>query len=161
MQPHPRASSSHSSASERPSLVALLAGRRARSAQRGVTLIEVLIVLAIMAVIAGGAAFALFPALYKSRIEAAHLGTQTVRNAAKMYLEVDNPGGSCPTVETLVQSKKLEQGKTDDPWGTPYKIQCTDDDIRVVSCGRDKKEGSGDDIKDIFKKSDLEKLATQ
>jgi len=131
-----------------------------RRRSRGVTLVEVLIVLAIMALIAGGAAFALFPMLNKSRVESAVLGGQTIQKAAKIYLEIDNPGGACPTIEVLVTSKKMEAGKTDDPWGTPYKVMCTEDgDIRVISFGKDKKENTADDVKDNFKKSDIEKVA--
>lgn len=143
-----------------PRFQRLLSRSLARRRARGVTLVEVLIVLAIMALIAGGAAFALFPMLNKSRIESAVLGAQTIQKAAKLYLEVDNPGGNCPTIETLVTSKKMEAGKTDDPWGTPYKVLCTEDgDIRVISFGKDKKENSADDVKDNFKKSDIEKVA--
>lgn len=138
----------------------LVRAMRARRGRRGVTLVEVLIVLAIMALIAGGAVFALFPQLNKARVEAAVLGASTVKKAADVYLQIDNPGAGCPTLEDLVKAKKLEGGKTDDPWGTPYKISCGEDgEVRVISAGKDKKDGSADDIRDNFKKSDIEKVA--
>ena len=49
--------------------------------------------------------------------------------------KVDHPG-VCPTVEQLRAEKELSAAsKITDPWDTPYKIVCGDDDIYVVSFG--------------------------
>jgi general secretion pathway protein G len=46
-----------------------------------------------------------------------------------------------------VQDKQIDTAsKTDDPWGTAYKIACTEDEVTVSSSGPDKKEGTADDI---------------
>lgn len=130
-----------------------------RRARRGVTLVEVLIVVAIMAVIAGGATLLVFPAFKKAKVETAKVGAESVRQAAELYLNTDAEGGACPTVKTLVEAKKLDAKKTDDPWGSPYRITCEGDETRVISNGKDGKENTPDDVRDDFKKSDIERVA--
>jgi len=130
-----------------------------RRGKRGVTLVEVLIVLAIMALIAGSAVFLVFPQLAKARIDTAVLSAQTIKKAVELYKNIDGADG-CPTVDDLVNSRKLEKGKTNDPWGTPYKIECKEgDEIRVSSSGKDKKDGTPDDVKDDFTKADIERVS--
>lgn len=137
--------------------LATLSARRRKA--RGVTLVEVLIVLAIMALIAGSAVFLVFPQLAKAKIDTAVLSAQTIKKAAELYINIDG-ATNCPTVDDLVNAKKLEKGKTMDPWGSPYKIECKEgDEIRVISAGKDRKEGSADDVRDDFTKADIMKVA--
>ena len=96
---------------------------RRRRAARGVTLVEVLIVLAIMALIAGSAVFLVFPELAKAKISTTALSAATIKKAAELYINIDG-ASNCPTVDDLVNSRKLEKGKTNDSWGTPFKIEC-------------------------------------
>lgn len=134
--------------------------RARRRARRGVTLVEVLIVVAIMAVIAGGATLLVFPAFKKAKIEAAKVGAEAVRQAAELYLNTEAEGDACPTVKDLVQAKKLDEKKTDDPWGSPYRVACEEGgDLRVYSNGNDRKEGTPDDVRDDFKPSDIKRVA--
>jgi general secretion pathway protein G len=130
---------------------------RRLSKKRGVTLVEVLIVLAIMALISGSAVFLVFPALAKAKLDTAKLSAGVVKQAAQMYIEIDGSDG-CPTVDDLVNSRKLEKGKTADPWGTPFKIDCKED-LRVISAGKDKKEGTPDDVRDNSTKAELDAIA--
>lgn len=128
---------------------------RRLSKQRGVTLVEVLIVLAIMALIAGSAVFLVFPELAKAKVSTTVLSAQTIKKSVELYKNIDGADG-CPTVDDLVNAKKLEKGKTSDPWGTPFKIECKEgDEIRVISAGKDKKEGTQDDVRDDFTKADI------
>lgn len=133
------------------------ASRRVRS--RGVTLVEVLIVLSIMALISGAAVFMVFPRFREAQVKTAKLDGATIRKAAQIHIDIDGNTGSCPTVQDLVSSKKLEAGKTTDPWGKPYKIVCGDDDIRVVSSGRDGRENTPDDVPDNVSDKDIPKIA--
>ena len=132
---------------------------RRRRAARGVTLVEVLIVLAIMALIAGSAVFLVFPELAKAKISTTALSAATIKKAAELYINIDG-ASNCPTVDDLVNSRKLEKGKTNDSWGTPFKIECKEgDEIRVISAGKDKKDGTPDDVRDDFSKADIERVA--
>lgn len=127
-------------------------------AQRGVTLVEVLIVLAIMAIIAGGAVTLVFPRLKESRVKQAVLSAGVIKTAAQSYMHLDS-AGQCPSIKDLVDGKQIDKSKTDDPWGSQFKITCDGDDISVVSPGADRKEGTPDDVKDDFKDADIKRVA--
>ncbi len=121
--------------------------RMKRAASRGVTLIEILIVLAIVGLIAGGVAVVAVPKYQESQKNQAKIDARTIHPVAEKY-RVDHPGEQCPTVELLRDKKELSQAsKVTDPWDTPYKILCGDEDITVMSLGPDKKENTADDIR--------------
>lgn len=120
--------------------------RLRRAASRGVTLIEILIVLAIVGLIAGGVAVVAVPKYQESQKNQAKIDARTIHPVAEKY-KVDHPG-VCPTVEQLRAEKELSSAsKVTDPWDSPYKIVCGDDDIMVLSFGPDKKENTNDDIR--------------
>lgn len=114
---------------------------------RGVTLLEVLIVVAIIAMVAGGVAFFALPRFRESQIKTAETGARVIRQATQSW-QASNNETNCPTMSQLVQDKQLDPGaNTNDPWGQPYAITCTDGDVSVTSMGPDKKKGTKDDIK--------------
>ena len=120
--------------------------RARRAFRRGVTLIEILIVLAIVGLIAGGVAVVAVPKYQESQKNQAKIDARTIHPIAEKY-RVDHPG-VCPTVEQLRAEKELSAAsKITDPWDTPYKIVCSDEDIYVTSFGPDKKENTNDDIR--------------
>lgn len=117
-----------------------------RALSRGVTLIEILIVLAIVGLIAGGVAVVAVPKYQESQKNQAKIDARTIHPVAEKY-KVDHPG-VCPTVEQLRAEKELSAAsKVTDPWDSPYKIVCGDEDIMVLSFGPDKKENTNDDIR--------------
>ena len=117
-----------------------------RALSRGVTLIEILIVLAIVGLIAGGVAVVAVPKYQESQKNQAKIDARTIHPVAEKY-KVDHPG-VCPTVEQLRAEKELSSAsKITDPWDSPYKIVCADEDIMVLSFGPDKKENTNDDIR--------------
>ena len=122
-------------------------GRFRWARRRGVTLIEILIVLAIVGLIAGGVAVVAVPKYAEAQKKQAQTDARTIHPAAEKY-RVDHPGEQCPTVELLREKKELSQAsKITDPWDTPYKILCGDEDVAVMSFGPDKKENTADDIR--------------
>jgi general secretion pathway protein G len=135
------------------------AGTRAgRAAHRGVTLVEVLIVVAIMAVISGGVTLVAFPLYKKAKVDTGMVGCRTVKQAAELYQNLDGAADQCPTMQDLVRSKKLDGSKTDDPWNTAYRIDCSEGEIRVFSNGNDRKPGTPDDLKDNFTQADIKRV---
>jgi general secretion pathway protein G len=129
-----------------------------KAAQRGVTLVEVLIVLAIMAIIAGGATALVFPRLKESRVKQTVLSAGVIKTSAQSYMHLDSAGG-CPSVKDLIDAKQIDGKKTEDPWGTQFKISCDGDEITVTSAGADRKEGTPDDIKDDFRDADVKRVS--
>jgi general secretion pathway protein G len=119
--------------------------RLRQAALRGVTLVEVLIVVAIMAMLAGGVAFALLPKFGDTQNKVAAQGATEVRRMVQTY-QIDK-GGDCPSLAQLRKEGLMDKaGTTADPWGSPYQIRCDDNEIYVLSLGKDKKKGTPDDI---------------
>jgi general secretion pathway protein G len=125
---------------------ALLARVRRLRRARGVTLFEVLIVVAILAMVAGGVAVFALPRFQDSQKKTAEAGARTIRMAVQQWQAANNET-SCPTISQLIQDKQLDTGQnTNDPWGQAYSLNCTDDEVTVMSNGPDKKKGGKDDI---------------
>jgi general secretion pathway protein G len=117
-----------------------------RAAQRGVTLFEVLIVVAILAMVAGGVAVFALPRFKESQVKMSKQGAQTIRQAV-MQWHLTNGDDNCPSTAQLAQDKFLDSATDhNDPWGQPYEIKCTGDDVVVSSAGPDKKKGTADDV---------------
>lgn len=120
--------------------------RMMRRLERGVTLVEVLIVVAIIAMVAGGVAMFALPKFREAQVKSAETGARVIRGAIQDWQRVNNET-SCPTISQLVQEKHIDSAaNTDDPWGEPYQLMCTEGDVIVGSKGPDKKKGTKDDI---------------
>lgn len=125
----------------------LIALRSRRGAERGVTLMEVLIVVAIIAMVAGGVAFYALPKYKEAQIKSAQTGARVIRTAVQSW-QASNNETSCPTISQLVQDKQIDPGtSSNDPWGQPYSLTCSDDEVNITSSGPDKKKGTKDDIR--------------
>ncbi|MFT3775753.1 MAG: prepilin-type N-terminal cleavage/methylation domain-containing protein [Minicystis sp.] len=130
--------------------------RRVR--RRGVSLVEVLIVVAIMGVIAGAVTLVAIPEHNRARVRVASIGADTIKQAVSAWRATEDGAAAdhCPTVADLVNAKKLDAKKTDDPWGSVYRIVCEGDEVHVISPGRDRKPNTQDDIPEGLKPADLE-----
>lgn len=129
---------------------ATLTQRRKRR-QAGVTLVEVMIVVVIMALIATAAGILILPQLTKGKEGIAESNVSTIKQAAVSYL-LDGQSG-CPSIGDLIDARELdedsilnEEGEADDPWGNPYDIQCSGDNVVVTSSGEDGELNTDDDI---------------
>jgi general secretion pathway protein G len=120
--------------------------------RRGFTIMEIMIVLLIITILATGVTVAVIPQLNKAKIRTTCVRRTAVMSAAEMaYAE----SGECPTMEELRSSLK---GEPVDSWDQEFKVECTgEDEILVISSGKDKNFGTEDDLdeercRDVTKK---------
>lgn len=73
--------------------------------------------------------------------------------AAALQLRAGGATG-CPTAEQIlelsegpIRSELLKVTDGKDPWGTPFRVECDDERVRVFSVGPDKLAGTTDDIR--------------
>lgn len=152
-QPPTRTADVHEPETSRPEPPArstsaeLCALARAAARSRGVTLVEVLIVVAIMALIAGGVSFLVLPKYREAQVSTADTTARTIRQAANLWRSLKGGADECPTVSRLIEDKEIDPSSTtEDPWGSPFEISCTEDDVTVSSPGPDGKQGTPDDV---------------
>lgn len=124
--------------------------RALRDAQRGMTLLEIMIVLAIIALIAGSVGVGVFGALNRGRIKTAKIAVKEIQGAAQQFMMDNN--NSCPqNIDDLIGQRYLPKKTYRDPWNKEFIFKCPGqgdpDGIDVVSNGPDKAEGTQDDIK--------------
>ena len=110
-----------------------------RTAERGMTLIEIMIVILIMAMIATGVSIAVTQRLESARESDARVGACTIKSAVTMYI-AEHPR-KCPTLEDL-KGAYLDANKgTLDPWEQDYVIDCSSKEPDVYSKGADGEGG--------------------
>ena len=127
--------------------------KRRRRAQRGMTLLEIMIVLAILALVMG---LLVGPRVLRmfgeAKGETAKIAVTKLANEGYTQWTIHNPGKSCPqSIDEL--TKEVDFKSANDPWGNPYIMLCGDSlppgarGIAIQSYGEDKKQGTPDDIK--------------
>jgi len=121
--------------------------RRTRGRLRGVTLVEVLIVVAIIALVSAGVAVAAFPYWERARVKSASTNARNLRGAVKSWW-IEHDPSVCPDISQLVQDQALDRDSPrTDPWGKPWRIECVEHDITILSDGSDRTAGTSDDIR--------------
>ena len=118
--------------------------RLARAAQRGMTLVEIMIVVVIMGMIASAVGIAVFNQLKEARVKTAEQEVRTVENAVELW-QTDHNG--CPTMAQLKSDGKINRNARDrDPWDNEYIINCENGEVAVHSKGPDGVDGNDDDV---------------
>ena len=121
--------------------------RRRRSAVRGVTLFEVLIVVAILALVASGVGIAAFGEFGNARDKLAATNARSLRSVVKTWW-VSHDSATCPRIEDLRADGALDKDSpARDPWGGPWQIECANEDVTIISNGKDRKHDTEDDIR--------------
>jgi general secretion pathway protein G len=116
-----------------------------RRAQRGMTLIEIMIVVVIMGLIASAVGIGVFNQAKKAKEQTAQQEVRAIEHAVQLWQQ-DHPNG-CPTVAQLQADRVLDShSRSKDPWDNDYIISCDNGDVNVRSKGPDGQEGTDDDI---------------
>ena len=130
-----------------------LSRARRRAAQRGMTLLEIMIVLAILALVMG---LVVGPRVFRMFAQSrGQIAQDTVtKYAYEAYpsWQTAHPDKACP--EKLEDLNEYMNNKDiKDPWGGTYKMLCGQNlppgakGIAISSPGEDGKEGTADDVK--------------
>ena len=128
--------------------------RHLARAQRGMTLLEIMIVLAILALVMGLVVGPRVMRMFgKSKVDIAQLTVKKYAFEAFGEWSQAHPDKACPDkLEDLTQYMDSKDVK--DPWGNPYKMFCGQNlpagakgGLAVMSAGEDGKEGTEDDVK--------------
>ena len=128
--------------------------RHLARAQRGMTLLEIMIVLAILALVMGLVVGPRVMRMFgKSKVDIAQLTVKKYAFEAFGEWSQAHPDKACPDkLEDLTQYMDSKDVK--DPWGNPYKMFCGQNlpagakgGLAVMSAGEDGKEGTEDDDK--------------
>ncbi|MEO6773777.1 MAG: type II secretion system protein GspG [Kofleriaceae bacterium] len=124
-----------------------------RVAQRGMTLLEIMIVLAILALVMG---LVVGPRVMKlfgeSKVDIAKMTVSKYANEAYPTWLTSHPQDQCPKALTDL-NEYMNNKDIKDPWGQDYKMYCGSSlpagakGLAVMSNGEDAKEGTEDDIK--------------
>ena len=123
--------------------------RSRRALARGMTLIEIMVVVAIISMLMGTVAVGAFSQLEKSKVKNARMVIKAVEQALVAY-QTDNTD-SCPKQLVDLYTQKYLTKEPKDPWGEPLIFKCpgehNKDGADLVSKGKDKQEGTADDVK--------------
>ncbi|MGB5376321.1 MAG: prepilin-type N-terminal cleavage/methylation domain-containing protein [Polyangiales bacterium] len=118
-----------------------------RGARRGFTLLEILVVIALISLLTTGVAVGALKMLEDSKNKQAHTNASALAAAAEAFI-IGHGSEECPTPEEMKRDGVLSsRSKTEDPWGTPYRIVCAPDFVIAISAGRDGAFDTSDDVK--------------
>jgi general secretion pathway protein G len=121
--------------------------RRAVDAQRGMTLLEILIVLALIALITSAIGVMVIHRYRDGQISAAHLQVKKVSQDIQQFMITRE---RCPTMDDLIAAR-FATAPPRDPWGSPITVRCPGqhdpEGVDVLSYGPDKAEGTEDDVR--------------
>jgi general secretion pathway protein G len=125
-----------------------------RDAERGMTLIEIMVVITILGLIAAAVGVAVVPQLNKAKKDKAALDIKSLESGLKLYY---TQKGKYPDtsegLNALVTGKQIE-ALPKDPWGHDYVYTLEGgSNYTITSYGGDGAPGGTDDDEDISNKS--------
>lgn len=118
----------------------------AAKAQRGMTLIEIMVVVAIISLIMGGVGIMAFNRYQDAQLQDAKNQTITIQGAIEQYRT--SKRGKCPkTLEDLKAAGFINR-VAKDPWGNDFQFKCPGEKsaVDVMSPGEDGEFDTPDDI---------------
>lgn len=141
--------------------------KKARSAQGGFSLIEVLVAVTIIALMAGVVAVNVFEEFFASQRDKAAIDIESLKSAVKLYQlkegrlpnESDWPRflfeGSKRHPSSYIDTDKFADDEVRDPWENAYVYRkISGKDFEIISYGADGAPGGEDDDRDISSKAD-------
>jgi general secretion pathway protein G len=129
-------------------------------AQRGMTLIEIMVVVLIMGLIMGTVGYAVFRYYKRSQIKTTKLRVTRVLDGVQEW-RADNStksdgNSNCPASLNELVPSHFKKDLVRDAWGKELKISCQGEKVCIWSSGPNKRDenGGGDDIRACNEESD-------
>ncbi|MHB8420295.1 MAG: type II secretion system major pseudopilin GspG [Myxococcales bacterium] len=124
------------------------------SAQRGMTLIEIMVVVAILGMIAGVVGVAVMGRFKEAKVETAQLDIKGFANGLNLYkLKHSHYPTTADGLAVLYSEGFLEGAQKKDPWQNDYVYICpgtkNPNSYDIISYGADGKPGGDDEDADI------------
>jgi general secretion pathway protein G len=120
--------------------------RVSSAADRGMTLIEIMIVLALIALIASAIGVMVIHRYRDGQISAAQLQVKKLSQDVQQFMILRN---RCPSIDDLIGAHFVRAAPRD-PWGNAISVRCPGQHdpagVDVLSYGPDKSEGTEDDV---------------
>ena len=124
----------------------------ARQAERGMTLVELMVVIAILGLMAGAVTLAVVPQLRKSKADITLQEMSAIYSACEMFEieynrmpedldELKNPPDD--------EASLIKTGDFKDAWGNDYELAFGDQGLILRSLGSDGLEGGSGDARDL------------
>jgi general secretion pathway protein G len=117
------------------------------AAQRGMTLIEIMVVVAIISLILGGVGVMAFNRFNDARLDTAKNEVVTIQGAVEQYRVSKR---KCPKSMQDLKAAGFINKVGKDPWGVDYEFKCPGEknpaSVDVMSAGPDSTMGNDDDI---------------
>lgn len=126
--------------------------RARRAAQRGMTLIEIMVVITILGLIAAAVGVAVIPKLGEAKTDRARLDIKSIESALKLYyVKKGNYPDTAVGLKALVDTNNLDKIPTD-PWDKPYVYLLEGGKPVLISYGRDGSPGGDGEDQDVSSK---------
>lgn len=124
---------------------------RSPGAQRGMTLIEIMVVVLIMGLIMGTVGFAVFKFFKRAQVKTTTMRVTRVLDAVQTHMAQPPPGeeSRCPDDLRILAKEQIKPELLQDSWRRPLRLVCTNEQICVYSLGENGNDenGDGDDIR--------------
>ncbi len=121
--------------------------KAAAVAQRGMTLIEIMVVVLIMGLIMGTVGYAVFRYFRRSQVKTTQLKVKRVLDAVQEWQsdpDVRNKGeANCPSNLSELVPDRLKRDMVKDAWNKPLKISCQGQKVCIWSSGANKRDENG------------------
>ncbi len=137
----------------RPLTTVKAAARRKQRAQRGMTLVEIMVVVAILGLIAAAVAVAVIPRFEDAKRDTAALDIKTIEGALKQYYaKKGNYPDTGTGLKALVDTQILDT-LPKDPWQREYIYMLSSGKPELKSLARDGAEGGEGPDADVSNRS--------
>jgi hypothetical protein len=104
-------------------------------------------VVAIMALVSSGVGVAAFKYWVDAQRDTAETNARNLRGVVQTWWRAHG-SAICPALEDLIADGALDKDSPRrDPWGGAWRIECSNDDVTIISEGRDRSPGTDDDIR--------------